>query len=91
MKILVSSKRFSECFKKFKHEHIRVVEIKDNVFTAHTIDDEISIDVETKDNGVVVDQYTARWDWFLRDLSKIGEQPIVLEFSKNRVNFTLMY
>lgn len=91
MKILVSSKTFSKVFKRFEDQQVRTVVIKNNEFTAHTIDDSIMMCVETKDNNLEVEQFTARGDWLLKDLGRIGERLIVLEFTHNTAKFTLEY
>lgn len=53
MKIIVSSRKFSTQFKRFENEQVRSVVIENNVFTANTIDDDISMNVETKDNALM--------------------------------------
>lgn len=50
----------------------------------------ISIPCENLGEGTVA-QDNVRWDWLKRDLRGIQEQPVVIEFDKNKLKVILTY
>lgn len=94
MKILVSSKGFSQWLKAIgikENHNVSKVKIEKGMFYLNRNGYEQSIFTESKDNNCEADQNNVRWDWLYRDLRGIQEQPVVIEFLDNKATFTLTY
>lgn len=94
MKILVSSKGFAEFLKSInidQNSDVDCVSLTDGKLSIFRGQNVSVFYVESKENNIEVDQNDVRWDWLLRDLRGIQEQPICIEFSPNVAKFTLLY
>lgn len=92
MKILVSSKGFYSYFKIIRGEQIKSVRIDgDKNFIVRTENNEISMNVESREKNEMHLQNNVRWDWLLRDIGSISEQPMVIEFAHQSAKYTLSY
>lgn len=94
MKILVSSKGFSDWLKSINisiHSDVNCLSLTDGKLSLFRGTHQATLFVESKDNNCEVDQNNVRWDWLYRDLRGIQEQPIVIEFLDNKATFTLTY
>jgi|ERR1035437_2849231 hypothetical protein len=50
-----------------------------------------SLRVESKAESQCIDQHHARWDWVYDSVSRLSEQPIVLNINKDSVEVILQY
>jgi hypothetical protein len=50
-----------------------------------------SLWVESKEESQCIDQHNARWNWVYDAVSKLSEQPIVLNINKDSVEVILQY
>lgn len=92
MKIIVSSKVFYHMVKRINTDNVMSVKIdrvkKFTIYYGHNYS--LTFPVETNDNGFMI-QDNVRWDWLLKDIKGIQEQPICIEFTVNKASFTLSY
>ena len=99
MKILVSSKALAKKLSEIDFDNDRVYNVVLNSIGNTTIC-ELSVNTNTKTVKVMVEvivfqaavkQDSRRWDWVKDLLTKIDEQPIVLEIKESVINVILQY
>lgn len=95
MKIIVNSRFFGKTIKKFftaiNDEVVDQVFIRNNSLVIQRENYETVIECEFKSDNQIVHQKKARWDWLIKTLNQIDEQPVVLEFHENKVLLRLDY
>jgi len=101
MRLILSSKTLSKALSEFdfNNESINMAELSlgenhklKNLRLYGNVKGVVELrDIETFEESQCLNQTDVRWDFIFDTLSKIQEQPIVLEIWQNRVNINLQY